>query len=90
MIQAQPVLIMNVKRQWRQCWAPGYIREAGHSVIVMVIVLRCEFIYSHPQTKERYLTMLTRFERISTIQGCSIIFQGLARRFGCFSKLGCC
>lgn len=31
--------------------------------------------------------MFTRLAFISTIQGCSIIFQGLARRFGCFSKL---
>lgn len=34
--------------------------------------------------------MLTRFERISTIHGCSIIFQGLARRLGCFSRLKHC
>ena len=41
----------------------------------------------HPQTSARYLCILTRFVFISTIQGCSIILQGVARRVGSFSKL---
>ena len=44
-------------------------------------------VSSQPHTNDRYLTMLTRLARMSTIQGCSIIFHGLALRLGCFSKL---
>lgn len=44
----------------------------------------------HPQTCARYFFMLTRFVFISTIHGWSIILQGVARRFGSFSKLARC
>ena len=42
---------------------------------------------SHPQTFERYRPILTLLVLISTIQGCSSMRQGLARRFGSFSRL---
>lgn len=42
---------------------------------------------SQPQTWDRYLPMLTRLDRMSTIHGCSSMRHGVALRLGSFSRL---